>query len=65
MRLNIISQVIKHYHEFVTNYSDDPRNDFPDDSSSSQVEDPLGGEEGVTLYDRFNLDQDFEYTGNE
>ena len=59
MRLNILSQIINHYHDFVTNYSDDPRNDFSADESVDEVEDPLGGEEGVTQYDNYNLDQDF------
>jgi hypothetical protein len=59
MRLHIISQLIEHYHEFIENYSDDPRNDFPTDCYDSQVEDPIGGDEGITSYDRFNLDQDY------
>jgi len=60
MKLNIISQIIRHYHEYVNNNSEDPRNDFPIDHNSSQIEDPLGGQEGITKYDRFNLDQDWE-----
>ena len=63
MRLHIISQLIDHYHEFVENYSEDPRYDFPLDECNSNVEDPLGGDEGVTHYDRFNLDQDFYNQG--
>lgn len=59
MRLHIISQVIEHYHEFVKNYSEDPRYDFPLDHHDSQVDDPMGGEDGITHYDRFNLDPDF------
>lgn len=30
------------------------------DSQNNQVDDPLGGNEGVTIYDHFNIDQDFE-----
>lgn len=57
MRLHIISQVIEHYHEFVKNYSDNPRNDFSTDES--EVEDPMGGNEGVTTYDIYNFDPDY------
>ena len=34
--------------------------DFPTEAIPSEIEDPIGGEEGVTLYDRFNLDQDYD-----
>ncbi len=57
MRLNILSQIIDAYHDFLTNDSDDYRNDFSTDYDS-EVEDPLGGDEGITDYDSTNYDQD-------
>ena len=58
MRLNILSQIINHYHDFLVNDSSNPRNDFPA-HEFSENEDPLGGEEGITPYDRHNTDESF------
>lgn len=58
MRLNILSQIIDAYHDFVSNDSEDYRNDF--DAGYSEVPDPMGGEEGITAYDIHNLDPDAE-----
>lgn len=61
MRLNIFSQVLNHYSGLYTS------NVSPEDDFSTaltlhydEVEDPIGGEEGVTIYDRFKLDQDYD-----
>ncbi|MCA9741704.1 MAG: hypothetical protein H6695_06140 [Deferribacteres bacterium] len=58
MRLNILSQIIDAYHDFQSNDFDDYRNDF--DTSNTEVEDPLGGYDGITDYDVNNLDPDTE-----
>lgn len=58
MRLNILSQIIDAYHDFVSNNSNDYRNDFDTNSYNYDVEDPIGGDEGITDYDSYNLDQD-------
>lgn len=58
MRLSILSQVIDAYHDFIDNDTDDYRNDF--DGYAGEVEDPMGGMEGITEYDEKNLDEDFE-----
>ncbi|RMD96603.1 MAG: hypothetical protein D6814_11085 [Calditrichaeota bacterium] len=57
MKLNILSQIIEAYHDFVVNDTNDYRNDF--DSPSGEVEDPMGGIEGVTDYDSKNVDEDY------
>ena len=54
MRLNILSQIIDAYHDFVSNDSEDYRNDF--DTGYSEVDDPVGGDEGITDYDAHNID---------
>jgi len=56
MRLNILSQIIDAYHDFVTNDTENYRNDF--EANYSEVEDPVGGFDGVTTYDKYNVDQD-------
>lgn len=58
MRLNILSQIIDAYHDFVSNDSEDYRNDFATDYT--EVEDPVGGDEGVTNYDAYNVDPESE-----
>lgn len=58
MRLNILSQIIDAYHDFVSNDSEDYRNDF--DTGYSEVEDPVGGYDGITEYDVNNVDPDSE-----
>lgn len=58
MKFNILSQIIEAYHDAVVNNTDDYRNDF--DGPSGEVEDPMGGLEGVTEYDDKNIDPDFE-----
>ena len=59
MKLNLISQMIHHYHKSVTENTDDYVDDYDVDNYDSEVEDPLGGDEGVTIYDRFDIDQDY------
>lgn len=56
MKLNILSQIIEVYHDFVTNDVGDVKNDF--DAEPGDVEDPVGGTDGVTNYDIKNLDPD-------
>ncbi len=56
MNFNILTQIIDYVYDHRENDTDDYRNDFAIDSS--EVEDPVGGEDGITTYDRYNLDQD-------
>ncbi len=58
MRLNILSQIIDAYYDAFDNNTDDYRNDF--DGPSGEVEDPMGGMEGVTKYDDKNIDPDYD-----
>ncbi len=58
MKLNFLTQVIDYYHDFIENNTDDYRNDI--DGSPGEVEDPMGGWEGITEYDEKNLDEDYE-----
>lgn len=57
MRLNILSQIIDAYHDFIFGGSDESH-DY--DSYSGEVEDPMGGYEGVTDYDRNELDEEYD-----
>ncbi|MDQ7052642.1 MAG: hypothetical protein Q9P14_07050 [candidate division KSB1 bacterium] len=58
MKLNFLTQVIDAYYDFIENNTDDCRNDF--DGSPGEVEDPMGGWEGITEYDEKNLDEDYD-----
>ncbi len=56
MKFSILSQIVDYLHDHHENDTDDYRNDFATDHS--EVEDPVGGEDGITTYDRYNLDPD-------
>ena len=58
MKSGFWSQVIEIFYDFFDGDTDNPRNDFPDDDSG-EVDDPVGGEEGITDYDTYNLGEDF------
>ena len=60
MRWNVLAQIITHYSDFVRENSDNPRNDFHEDYTESPIEDPIGGEEGITFYDEYDIDQDWD-----
>ena len=58
MNLTFISQILDAMRDVLDNDSDDYRNDF--DCDPGEVEDPVGGDPGVTTFDEKNLDPDYE-----
>ena len=58
LSLNVSCQIINAMHGVFENNPDDYRNDF-DDGNPGEVEDPMGGWEGITEYDEKNIDEDF------
>lgn len=58
MKSGFWPQVIEIFHDFFDADTDNPRNDSPDDDSG-EVDDPVGGEEGITDYYTYNLGEDF------
>ena len=57
MGLNIFSDFINHFRRRSTAEDYQEYNEFSSEYQG-EVEDPMGGQEGITIYDRFNLDQD-------
>jgi len=57
MRLNILAQIIDHYHKFVMYNSAEFRNDFQ--VHPTEVEEPMNGIDGVTEYDEKDIDEDW------
>ncbi len=58
MKLAFLTQILDAMKEVMENDPDDYRNDF--DTDPGEVEDPMGGDQGVTDYDKNNLDPDYE-----
>lgn len=57
MKLHILTQIIEYYHDFVRGY--DASVDFPYNHINCGVTDPIGGQEGITIYDENELDPNF------
>lgn len=57
MRFNILSQIIDIYSDYIREQDNPAREDFPT-IGYNEVPDPVGGYEGVTIYDQEQLDQD-------
>ena len=57
MKLNILNQILDAYSDFVRGEEDPTRYDFTT-TGYNEVQDPVGGYEGVTIYDQEQLDQD-------
>ena len=60
MKLPVLMQIIDVLHRLFYDDFDDYRNDPPADrGDGSDVEDPVGGSEGITPYDEHNIDPDY------
>lgn len=58
MRLGILAQLIDAYHDFVKRQDELAAYMEDFDTSASAVPDPLGGDEGVTDWDKHDIDPD-------
>ena len=58
MNLPFITQILDAMRDVMDNDPDDYRNDF--DCDPGEVEDPMGGDQGVTPFDEKNLDPDYD-----